>query len=256
MEELDPDLLEAVQAHKEGRCDDVLRCLQAVTGRVLTSAEVAKRNGFMTMFQWSLLTEAYAPARDALARMRDEQAARVLVGDFITESAAFGVPGSRFHLVVRLDEMLGDARATAALFARLEALAPEQARRDARAALPALVQAGDFTRAERYLPRDPLNRLDELNALALNLPLFPPDRSAPRLTAELSNFVKDVRLCADTWEGLGRHAEAHALRAAALAGLAQDEMRTLAMRELAEPGAITSAITAHQMAQDEAAGAA
>ena len=154
-----------MQACKEERYDDALRCLQ-----------VAKRNGFMTMFQWSLLTEAYAPARDA--------------------------------------------------------------------------------RAERHLPRDPMERLNELNALALNLPLFPPHRSAPRLTAELSNFVKDVRLCADTWEGLGRHAEAHALRAAALAGLAQDEMRTLAMRELAEPGAITSAITAHQMAQDEAAGAA
>ena len=98
---------------------------------------------------------------------------------------------------------------------------------------------GRAERAERHLPRDPMERLDELNALALNLPLFPPHRSAPRLTAELSNFVTDVRL-----------------RAAALAGLAQDEMRTLAMRELAEPGAITSAITAHQMAQDEAAGAA
>jgi hypothetical protein len=255
MEELDPDLLEAIQAHEDGRYDDALRCLQAVTGRVLTSPEAAKRNGFMTMFHWKLLTEAYGPARDALARVRDEQAARVLDGDFVTMSATYRIPGSRFHLVAHLDEMLGDVPATAALFARLEALAPEQAARDAHAALPALVQAGDFTRAERYLPRNPLDRLNELNALALDLPLFPPDQSAPRLAAELSNFVKDVQLRATTREGLGRDAEAHALRAAALAGLASEEMRALAERELAEPGSIRRELVARHMAR-EAAGAA
>jgi hypothetical protein len=126
---------------------------------------------------------------------------------------------------------------------------PEAAREAAWTALPALVEAGDFERAERYLP-EPLARIEELNALAPKLPLFPPPGAAPRLAAELSNTMKDLRLCVATLEGLGRTGEAAELRSAALAKLGSDEMRELGGRELAEPGAIHRENAARQMAQE------
>jgi len=76
---------------------------------------------------------------------------------------------------------------------------PEDARRAAWTALPAMVAAGDFERAERYLP-DPLARIGELNAMAASLPLFPPLGAALRL-----------------------------------AGIESEEMRALAARKLADP---------------------
>jgi hypothetical protein len=254
MEDLDPELLEAVQARDEGRYDDALRCLQAVTGRVLTSDVVARGDEFIMMFEWQLLTEEHAPARAALARLRDEQAERLMTGDFAFASGR-NFRRTRFHLVVDMNEMLDDAHATWALFVRLEALAPEQARREAFLGLPAIVAAGDFERAERYLPRAPLDRLGELAALAQRSPLFPSGHTAPRMAAELSNFMKDVRLCTATLDGLGRGVEAGELREAALAGLPTDEMRALARSELTEPGTIIRALTAHQMAQEEAGSA-
>src|SRR5437764_1265482 len=187
----------------------------------------------MTMFTWQLLAEDHAPARAALAHARDGQARRLVDGDFSFASGR-GWPSTRFGLVHQMNEILKDSRATRDLFVRLEALAPERARRDAFLALPAIVEAGDFERAARYLPRDPLGRLGELNEDAQRFPLFPPDRTAPRLATELSNFMKDIRLCATTWAGLGRSAEAEQLREAALAGLASDELRALASSELAE----------------------
>lgn len=254
MEDLDPELCQAIQAEEEERYDDALRGLLAVTGRVLGSGDPARGDEFMTMFEWRLLAEAYAPAREALARVRDEQAGRLMNGDFDFASGR-DLPGLRFAIIVRMNKIPGDAHASSTLFARLEALAPEQARRAAYLALPALVATGDFARAETYLPRDPPQRVGHLHDQALRLPLFPPDRSAPRLATELLNFMRDVRLCAATWEGLGRQAEARALCADALARLPSDEMRALAERELAEPDAIIREITARQMALDEAGAA-
>lgn len=251
MEDLDPELCQALQAREEARYDDALRGLLAATGRVLGSDAAARSDEFMTMLEWRLLAEAYAPAREALARVRDEQAGRLMHGDFDFASGR-DRPGLRFAIIVRMNGILGDPQASSTLFARLEALAPEQARRVAFLALPALVATGDFARAETYLPQHPLQRIGYLHDQALRFPLFPPDRSAPRLATELLNFMRDVRLCAATWEGLGRQAEAHALRADALARLPSDEMRTLAERELAEPDTIIREIVARQMALDDA----
>jgi len=255
MDDLDPTLGQAVQAQHDGRYDEALRCLLEVSGRVLASEAPSRADEFITMFEWQLLTEAYAPAREALARVRDAEVARLLAGD-ARFAGGDNRPGSRFTIVVKMNELLGDAQATRDLFVGLVTLAPAQARQLAYRALPAIVAAGDFALAERYLARDPLARLDELNDLAQRLPLFPPEGGAPRLAAELSNFVQDVRLCAATWDGLGRGAEASELRMAALAGLASDEMRVLARRELAEPGTIHRETAAHQMAQEDARDAA
>jgi hypothetical protein len=254
MDDLDPDLRQAIQAEQEERYDDALQSLLAAYGRLLQSEEAGRGNEFGIMFAWRLLSEAHAPARAALARLRDEQAAHLLDGDFAFASGR-AWPRTRFDLIHRMNDILGDTHATWDLFVRLEALAPDHARRHAYLALPAIVEAGDFTRAERYLPRNPLDRLDELRELAQRFPLFPPERAAPRLAGELSNFMRNVSLCATTWEGLGRSAEASRLREAALDGLPSDDMRELARRELAEPGAIHRALAAHQIAQDEAGAA-
>lgn len=249
MDDLDPKLRQAIQAEHDEHYDEALACLLEASRRILAGDTAARSDEFMAMFQWQLLTEAHPPAHDALAQLRDEQAARLLAGD-VAFAGGRHSPRSRFAILVDMNELLGDAQATRDLFVRLEALDPGEARRAAHMALPALVEAGDFERAERYLPRDPRERIEELNTLALRLPLFAPTRAAPRLAIEVLNFVREVRLCALTWEGLGRGAEASRLRADALAGLASAEVRALAQRELDEPGAIIRTITAHQMALD------
>lgn len=90
--------------------------------------------------------------------------------------------------------------------------------------------------------------LAECNALVLTFPLFPPRGVAPRLVATLMGMVRDVHLRAAIFEGLGDAPAALALRTALVDGIEDDAMRELAMRDLAEPGAISRAMSAHQMA--------
>ncbi len=99
--------------------------------------------------------------------------------------------------------------------------------------------------AERYLP-DPLHQLDKLNMLAGQMPLLAPAGSAPRLGAELSNFMKDVRMRNTLLRGLGRDSEADALQQGALAGIDADDMRALAQQEMAAPGTILQKLIATQ----------
>lgn len=151
-----------------------------------------------------------------------------------------------------MNEKLADARATHALFVELEARQPELAQRYAWQALPAIVESGDFALADRYRG-GPLALLDQVNVHALTMPLIPPPGKAPRLSADLSNLVKDARLGAAVLHGLGREAEAIALRKALLAGLTSDALRVMAQRELDDPGTIIRELVACQMAQEDAA---
>ncbi|WLI90115.1 hypothetical protein Q4S45_03045 [Massilia sp. R2A-15] len=203
---------------------------------------------FMATFLWELLAPAHPAAREALTRMRDRQVRKLLDGDQIY-SADQRWPRSRFEAVAGMNDILKDSRSTYEVFRQFEALMPDLARRHAYRALPAIVEARDFALAERYLS-NPLDDLDFVNELALTLPLFPPEGAAPRLAAELSNFMRNVRLCEATLRGLGRGGEADALRTAALAGIAPDEMRELAQREIAIPGAITREATARRALED------
>lgn len=247
MEQLDPALKDAIEARHEGRNADALRLLVKLFGQGCRSDTHARASHFLTMFEWNQLAEDYPPAREAMASARDEQVGLLLGGDENFSTGADGWPRSRFQVIVHMNETLKDAGATYALFIQLQSLMPALARRKAFLALPAIVEAGDYALAERYLP-DPLAQLADLNALSSELPLFPPDLAAPRLAAELSNFMKDVRLRAATLQGLGRVTEAEALREAALAGISSDEMRALAQREIAEPGTIMCEATDHRIA--------
>lgn len=245
---------QAIRAREEGRYDDALRHLLAAFARVLSSDPARHIDDFMPMLEWRFLAEEYAPARAALLEARDVQVHRLLAGELTygqPRSSWFGPP-SRFSLIADMNETLKDPHSTSAVFARLDALFPEQARRDAFLALPAVVEAGDFTLGERYLP-DPMGMLAHLNELAQSSPLFPPPRSAVRLAAELSNFAKDVRMRAAILRGLGRGAEADALVDAALAGLANEELRDWVRRDFRWPGVILRASSERQIEQDRAA---
>jgi hypothetical protein len=242
MVELNPDVMRAITARNEGHAD----------ARICKEEAFAAKNMFIVMFEWKMLAGEHGPARDALARARDAQARQLLDGDNMFRSGR-GYPGTRFQLLAGINDTLKDPQSTVDLFVHMEGAMPEEARHAAWTALPAMVAAGDFERAERYLP-DPLARIGELNALAASLPLFPPLGAAPRLAAELANAMKDVWLCAATVEGLGRAADAAGLRSAALAGIESGDMRELAARELAEPGTIFRELGEHREAQEARAG--
>ncbi len=244
-----PDIVAVNAAMEEGRYADALRFLLDLFGRA------ERDNGssavFFAMFLWGELAAAHPPARAALAHARDEQTRRLLAGEILANRAPDEWPRSRFQLIVDMNDKLEEQGVTYEVFTRLLAEQPELARREAPIAIPAILAAGDYALAERLLP-DPLPRLPGLNALAREMPLFPPELKAPRLASELSNFVKDVSLRVLALEGLGRADDAATLRALALKGLGSEELRALAQKEFESPGTITGAIVAHHSSLEAA----
>lgn len=244
----------------EGRHEELLAYLEELYAQTEHAPAPARTDYFMTMFQWKLLIEKYAPAAGALARARDEQVRRLLGGEPYTGTAPWLEDRSRMYerverigLIVDMNETLGDPHATHALFLQLEARQPELARRYAWRALPAIVAAADFALAERYRG-DPLDLLAEVNCNARTFTLFPPGRQAPRLAADLMSLTREVRIAIAVLRGLGRQTEADAVRDGLLGGLENAELRALAERELDEPGTISRCVVEHQMALDEASG--
>ena len=247
-------IMNAIMARREGRHEAALALLLGLFDVAASAGEAPGAGPFITMFEWRQLMDEYAPARAALVAARDGQVARLLAGDDRfsagddhTSMGHHQWPQSRFDVIVAINDDLNDGAATYALFLRLQSLMPAYAEKRAWRVVPAMVEAGDFTLAERHLG-DPLDRLTELNDLSHVLPLFPGPGTAPRLAAELSNFMKDVRLRAAILYGLGRAADADGLRSAALAGLTSDDMRAVARREAAVPGTILQQATEHQLA--------
>ncbi|MCC2973518.1 hypothetical protein [Massilia sp. IC2-476] len=241
----------------EERYGELLAYLQELYAATEALPAPARTDYFMTLFQWKMLIEKYPPAAEALARARDEQARRLLAGEYHVGSAPHDPMhfqrADRVALMVEMNRTLEDPGATRAVFLQLEASDPALARRDAYRMLEAIVEAGDFALGERYRG-DPLALLRDVNVNAQSMPLFPPGRQAPRLAAELSNLTKDVRIAIAVLCGLQREDEAHALRRALLDGLANDELRAMAERELDVPGTIFGIHAERQTALDEAGG--
>lgn len=260
MHGIDNRLTRLMTLREEGLHADALVLLQQLFAEAAQAIAATRPGHFMLMLEWQFLAELYPPARHALKNARDEQIRLLLAGDLhwgrdggSTPQAEFVFPrASRFSLIAEMNDTLGDARSTAELFAQLDASAPELARQYAWQALPAVVESGNFSLAERYRTA-PLAHLDMVNALAASHPLFPAPGRPPRLAAELMNLVKDVRIAVAVLRGQEQGAEADALCAALLAGLANDAMRALAQRELEAPGTITADIVNGQMAQDQQA---
>lgn len=259
MSDIDPRQHQVIQLDEAGRHAEELALLQELYADAEAEPAPGRTRYFMTMFQWGLLTETYPPARTALAAVRDEQVARFLGGERYTGSGGDRHGNSeaepwrrvsRYSLIIEMNRTLGEPHATRALFLQLEAGQPELARRHAWQALPHIVEAGDFALADRYRG-DPLAQLDVVNDTARRMPLFPSDGAAPRLGAELMNLTGDVRVGIAVLRGLGREAEAAALREALLTGLASEPLRTLAERELDQPGTIGRELGEHRAKHDE-----
>jgi len=245
----------AIELQEAGRHAEALALLERQLAAVEREAAPDRNRYFMPMFQLKLLLEDYPPARAAMVALRDLQAARLLAGELYTGTDPAPLKETyrrveRFSLVVDMNDDLGDARSTYDIFRRLEARQPEVARVYARRALPAMVEVGDFALADRYRGK-PLDLLHTVNVNARDMPLFPPPRQAPRLSAELSSLVTDVRIGMAVLRGLGDAAGSDALRAALLDGLASAELKDMARRELDEPGTIVRDVVARQMAEED-----
>lgn len=242
---------------RDGRFDEVLRALEQRYQATEAMPAPERTDYFFTLFEWKMLIEEYPPAAAALVRARDEQARRLLAGEFYVGGAAYDPEqfqrADRLGLMVEMNDTLHDPGATRAVFLQLEALDPALARGNAYRVLEDIVEAGDFALVERYRG-DPLALLRNVNYAAQTMPLFPPGREAPMLAADLSNLTKDVRIAIAVLRGLDRESEAQALRSALLDGLANDELRGVAERELAAPGTIIRMHGERQAALDDAGG--
>jgi hypothetical protein len=259
MGEVDLRLQQAGAMYEAGQYAEALSLLQQLFAEAELAFEPTSSSYFMTVFQWRLLTERYPPASAALEVVRNDQVQRLLTGDlFFGRGESHGREAEMFRrvlrisLIIEMNDVLADPRSTYELFVQLDANQPELAREYAWRALPAVVEVGDYMLADRYRD-DPLRFLGNVNEAARTLPLFPKAGMAPRLAAELTNFVRDVRISVLTLRGLGRDAESIALRHALLVGLESDAMRTLAQRELDEPGALHREVVDRQMAEENQA---
>ena len=240
-----------IKLMQEGASEAALRLLEeALRSEELTVAP-ERPDIFMTMFLWTQLAEQYPPARLALQSVRDAQVERLLAGDVYFgpgggDTGEYFMPISRFSLIVDINKTLRELPSTCEVFLKLHSDHPALARRYASSALPALVEAGQFTLADQYRD-DPLRWLESVNEVALTFALHPQPIEAPRLAAELTNLVSDVRIGAAVLRGLGRASEADALLETLLSGLSSGELKTAARRELDAPGTIIREFVDHQM---------
>lgn len=237
----DPTVDAAIVAHHEGRHAEALPLLMQLLARLEAGSSPAALH-VVTMFLAQLMAADYPPTLAALQPLRDRQVDKFRDGDL-----DFSARTSRFSFIAELNDLLQDPAATCALFVHLDATAPDLARQHAHRALPALVATGNLLLAERYRP-DPLRALGDCNALAENCSLFSRTRGADRLAGELMCLMGDVQIALAIFEGTGRAEEAAALRADVVKGLHDEELRALAQRDLASPGAISRALSEHDLA--------
>ncbi len=256
MSTTDPRKLDAMHLREAGRYEEALSLLGQLFDEADSEPAPTRNSYFMTMLEWQFLLELYPAAEAPLRARRDVQVERLLAG-----ARYFGsTPGEdgdfrrapRFFLIAEMNEVLGDERSTYETFRQLDATDPEQARRYAHVALDATVAMRDFALVQRHC-RNPLESLDAVNVNARDLPLFPPSRQPPRLSAELSGLVRDVRIGMAILRGRGEDAEADKLRETMLTGLESAELRDLARRELDAPGTIVRVVVEHQMAEEDRA---
>lgn len=238
MTDIDDLLTLANQLRDAEQFDQATALLNQATTRVAPHFDQRQQHGFMLMFQWRLLLDSYPPAHAVLAAARDTQ-------------AALPDPShQQLDLLIEMNELLKDSHSTWRLFVQLDATQPDLARRFAWRAMPAIIDAGDFALAARYLG-GPRVALEEVNAMARSAPLLPAPRTAPRLAAELNNLTAHVRYSAAVLQGTGRAEEAAAARAALLHGLEADDLRAAAQLELNEPGAIFRLLADHQVLTEQ-----
>lgn len=178
---------------------------------------------------WGKLAERHAPARAALVRERDRLAALLLDG-----------PADRalFRQIASVDDSLGDAAHLRRLFLQVLERDAAQASAYAHAAMPALIEAGDFALAERFLP-DP-ERVVRSESEHLNREFASRRRraytAAPRIPASIHNYAAEIGKIVTVLEGRGRGADARRILAMAIDAIPATTIRR-AVRTALLPGA-------------------
>ena len=146
----------ARQATVEGRYEDALAEFVWFHDHALEedAALYGVRLSFALAY-WMELAEVYPIAKQVLIETRDRKATALIHGE-----------GNRdtFHDVDSINEALGCSAHTYTLFVQLTSSNPSLAESCSKSALPAIVYAGDFALASRYLP-EPESSIEELSNL-------------------------------------------------------------------------------------------
>lgn len=201
----------ARQAVTEGRHEEALS--EYVWFHHHALSEIPSLYGVRLSFAlsyWVELGAVYPPATRALRDIREDKSQRLRSGELNREL---------FHDVEAINQHLSANADTANLFRLLDERYPEFARACSTLALEALVEAGQFSLAAKYLP-EPLERVSSLatrlNADVARIPERPRSK-APRYRAYTWNFALDLRTTVAVLSGVGRKQEAEECEAAALA---------------------------------------
>jgi hypothetical protein len=221
-------LYAAMNAVNEGRFEEALREFVWFHDHALEEQPslAGLRLSYALAF-WMSLAEVYPEARQALEEIRDRKAGFLSNGN---AKRAF------FHDVAAINEKLNSETDTYLLFAKLAQSNPSFAQQCADAALPALIGAGDFALAERFLPD--LDR--ELDSLSRHLNGSLQRRKgskyspAPRIKAEIHIYATRVKQLVAVLSGCGRRADAARIKALACAMIQAPSVRR-AVREALEP---------------------
>jgi hypothetical protein len=199
----------ARQAAREGQHEEALRELlwfhhhaleenRALAGVTLSYA----------LYYWLDLGKAYPPARQALLDLREQKALTLLRGE---------ADRRLFHDVSAIDDRLGQAGATYELYLALAERFPALAAECAKLALPAIVEAKDYSLAHQ-IRSDPEARI-RASALVLRHDIHDIKHRrftrAPQRWASIKSYTESVRRDVEITAGIGEHGEARRLAALA-----------------------------------------
>jgi len=150
---------------------------------------------------WMDLARAYPPARPALEAQRDRHVADLLDG---------GGGREAFRDIASINDHLGCMDQTYRVFLDLLARDPDTAQACSRRAMEAIIAAGDFALAGRFLP-DP-ERVVRRASEFLNWEVAHRGRRrftpAPRIKAGIYNYAEEVKQILAVLTGCGRQQEA------------------------------------------------
>lgn len=177
---------------------------------------------------WKELADVYPEALRVLEQIRDEKAAALLRGDTGIDT---------FRDVEAINRELDVTVLTYGLYKQIAEAHPALAAQCAQAAMPAIVEAGDYVLAGRLLPdpetstRSDAKRLNEI----LRIIKHRAHTSAPRRWAEIRGYVEDVQRTLAVLHGNGLHDEAARIKALAIASMQSPSVRKAVTAEFKKP---------------------
>ncbi|AKU21976.1 hypothetical protein [Massilia sp. NR 4-1] len=240
MDELREIYQDALEAQEAGDHAEALRLHQHFYDYAAKQERNLHRFGRYALHHWKELGDVYPPALAALQALREREAALLLDGETMV-AIADGSSEPRFPVIVDINHLLEDERATYELFQQFQAKLPEQAAQSFRYAAGAIVACGDFQLASGYLP-EPMAAIEEeaeyLNRLFREMTA---DTSAPsvmRLMADTLNYADTTLLQWQVLTGLGKEEKAREYAEKAEALLERPSLRQAIRREFAAPGSL------------------